>query len=102
MPDDVENHTQASEKIIELQGVLNPIEKLRLATRDPGIVEKICVSVGDTIEAGDPVAILDSRLFSAEVNAATNELAAANQEAKNEVVLELAKIFWPICCDTLL
>lgn len=81
---------------VELQGVLNPIEKLRLATRDPGIVEKICVSVGDTIEAGDTVAILDRKIFAAEVSAATNELAAANEEAKNEIDLEFAKISYEL------
>ena len=86
---------QGSETV-ELQGVLNPIEKLRLATRDPGIVEKICVEVGDTIEAGDIVAILDRKIFSAEVNAATSELAAAKQEAKDEVDLEFAKISYAV------
>ena len=59
-------------------------------------MEKICVAVGDTIEAGDTIAILDRKLFQAEVNAATNEFAAANEQAKNETDLEFARISYAV------
>ena len=99
-PDNDESVSQEAKakakEVVKLQGVLNPIERLRLATRDPGIVEKICVAVGDTIEAGDTIAILDRKLFQAEVNAATNEFAAANEQAKNETDLEFARISYAV------
>ena len=77
---------------ISLQGVLNPIETLRLATRDPGIVEDILVTEGDKVSAGDTIAVLDKPLFTAELNAAKNELRVAQEESKNNVDLEFAKI----------
>ncbi len=93
-PDDQkEVDIEAAEEVkVELQGVLNPIETLRLATRDPGIVEKLCVSVGDVVKAGDTIAILDQKIYSAEVSAANSELAVAQEELRNEVDLEFAKI----------
>ena len=94
--EDAKAARQGDGEVVELQGVLNPIERLRLATRDPGIVEKICVEVGDKIEAGDIVAILDRKIFSAEANAAASQLAAAKEEAKNEVDLEFAKISYEL------
>ena len=61
-PDNDESVSQEAKakakEVVKLQGVLNPIERLRLATRDPGIVEKICVAVGDTIEAGDTLSLI--------------------------------------------
>ena len=102
MPDDSpvsaasQETAEQEREAVELQGVLNPIERLRLATRDAGIVEKICVEVGDKVEAGDAIAILDRKIFQAEVNAATNELASANEQAKSEVDLEFAKISYAV------
>ena len=71
---------------------MNPIETLRLATRDPGIVEDILVTEGDEVSADDTIAVLDKPLFAAELSAAKNELRVAQEESKNNVDLEFAKI----------
>jgi multidrug efflux pump subunit AcrA (membrane-fusion protein) len=78
--------------VVKLQGVLNPIETLRLATRDPGIVTQVLVSEGSSVSAGDTIAVLDSEMYGAEVSAAQNELQIARQETKNDVDLQYAKM----------
>jgi len=81
---------------VSLQGVLNPIESLRLATRDPGIVDELLVKEGDVVNAGDTIVVLDQKVYAAELNAARNELAVAKEETKNEVDLEYAKISYAL------
>ncbi len=78
--------------VVTLQGVLDPIETLRLATRDPGIVTQVFVAEGSTVSAGDPIAVLNDEMVGAEVSAAKNELQIARQETKNDVDLQYAKI----------
>lgn len=82
----------AFETTVKLQGVLNPIETLRLATRDPGIIEEVLVAEGDSVSAGETIAVLDTSMYVAEVNAAKNELLVAKEETKNDVDLQYAKI----------
>ena len=77
---------------VTLPGVLDPIETLRLATRDPGIIAEVFVSEGSVVKSGDTIAVLDTEMFAAEVNAAENELQIAKQETKNDVDLEYARI----------
>ena len=81
-----------SKDVITIRGVLDPIETLRLATRDPGIIKEILVREGDVVVAGQTIAILDDEMFNAEVSAANNELEIARQETKNDVDLQYAKI----------
>ncbi|MFK7768511.1 MAG: efflux RND transporter periplasmic adaptor subunit [Mariniblastus sp.] len=85
------NETSASDTVT-LRGVLDPIETLRLATRDPGIIQEVMVREGDIVKAGQTIAKLDHALFAAEVSAATNELEIAKQESRNDVDLQYAKI----------
>ena len=83
---------QRGDGYVTLQGVLDPVETLRLATRDPGIVSELFVTEGSVVRAGARIAILDTKLYAAEVRAAENELEIARQETKNDVDLQYAKI----------
>ena len=82
----------SSAETVTLRGVLNPIETLRLATRDPGIVKEVLVREGDVVKAGQTIAVLDDEVYAAELSAAKNDLEIAKEETKNDTDLQFAKL----------
>ena len=81
-PDDtqvVSTVVQRNDGFVTLQGVLDPIETLRLATRDPGIVSNVLVSKGSVVKSGDRIAVLDSEMFAAEERRQLDNAAVNNK-----------------------
>jgi HlyD family secretion protein len=45
---------------VSVTGTVSPVDKAALAFEKSGVISRIYVKVGDTVKAGDPIAILDS------------------------------------------
>ena len=71
---------------------LSLIVDLELASRDAGILEEIRLKEGDSVDKGTIIAKLDREMFGAELRAAMQELAIAQQESENDVDLRYAKV----------
>lgn len=86
-----DSSTGSSKNRSYFRGTFYEIAKLRLATRDPGIIKKIHFELGDRVKVGDPIISLDSRLYVAELNAAKREAQIAELQAENDVDLRFAE-----------
>ena len=71
---------------------LSLIVNVRLASRDAGIVKNILLDEGDEVELGTTIAELDSALYDAELRAAREELAIAEEESLNDIDSRYAKV----------
>jgi RND family efflux transporter MFP subunit len=62
---------------VAASGVVEPIEQLSLSFAQPGRLDTLVVSVGDVVQAGDPLATLDPSDFEAAVVSARSAVATA-------------------------
>lgn len=69
---------------------LTLIDNVKVASLDPGVVQKIDVSPGDVVSKDDPLVTLDSELFVAEVAAGDLAWKIASEQAKSDVDLRLS------------
>ena len=70
---------------------LTLIEKVKLATRDAGIVDQILVREGEAVSANQRIIQLDSALYQAEADSARVEVEIADIERQNKVDYLYAK-----------
>lgn len=69
---------------------LTLIDNVKVASLDPGVVQKIDVSPGDVVTKDAPLVTLDSELFEAEVGADDLAWEIASEQAKSDVNLRLS------------
>jgi len=69
---------------------LTLIDNVKVASLDPGVVQKIDVSPGDVVSKDDPLVTLDSELFEAEVAADDLAWKIASEQAESDVNLRLS------------
>lgn len=60
-------------------GVVGPVQRARMGTRQAGTVEQVLVEAGDAVEAGQPIIRIDARDLEAARRAARLQLQAARQ-----------------------
>ncbi len=84
-------HAAPQETISYANAQLTLIDNVKVASLDPGVIEKIAVAPGDIVAANDLLLTLDSALFKTE--AAAGELAwkIASEESKSDVNLRLSR-----------
>ncbi len=62
-----------------LAGVVGPVQRARMGTRQAGTVKQVLVEAGDAVEAGQPIIRIDARDLEAARRAARQQLQAARQ-----------------------
>jgi macrolide-specific efflux system membrane fusion protein len=68
------------------------IVNVRIASRDAGVLQEVILNEGDEVSTGSLIARLDRELYDAELNAASKELAIAQEESENDIDSRYAKV----------
>ena len=70
---------------------LTLIENVKVATRDAGIVQRVSIKEGDSVQRDEVIFELDTSLYEAEADARRVEAAIADTERRNRVDLQYAE-----------
>ena len=67
------------------KAILVPVEDVKVASLDPGVVDQLNVQPGDHVQVGDVLMQLDRDIYAAEAAVGKTSLAVAVEEARNDV-----------------